>query len=433
MAFSLSKSFTSTAIGMAQDEGILSIDEPVLAFFPSLASDRIRENAGALTLRHLLSMTSGHAVDTFPLMTGLPNEDWVRLFLESPLEYPPGEHFLYNTGATFVLGAALAARSGTSITEFLTPRLFEPLGMGVPPWQRSSRGLEYAGSGMRLRTEDIASLAQLYLQRGRWNGDQLVSEEWVAQATSLQARNDQPDRTGDWAQGYGYQFWMSRHGFRGDGAFGQFCVVLPEQDAVIAITSGTDDLQGVLDAAWEHLLPGLAGGIADGSRSTEDAEGHDEGDDEALSRRLTDLRLPGPDAGTAPRPLPRFASATIDVPFNRVGVRAIRLDLAGRPEAWSMTLTGRDGRTETHAIGGDSWHQGQTEFWPHTELDVAATSSRGAWSEDGFRVVQQCTDTPFALEWRFTERAGGVVQVEVGRTYGPNGAVPERLEGTIAG
>jgi CubicO group peptidase (beta-lactamase class C family) len=113
----------------------------------------------------------------------------------------------------------------------------------------------YGGWGLKIRTEDIAKFGQLYLQKGKWNGKQLLPAAWIAQATARQVSNGS-DPTKDWDQGYGFQFWRCRHGaYRGDGAFGQFCLVLPEQDAVIAITADTRDMQAELNVVWDKLLP----------------------------------------------------------------------------------------------------------------------------------------------------------------------------------
>jgi hypothetical protein len=137
----------------------------------------------------------------------------------------------------------------------LRSRLFDPLGIGQVGWHTLA-GREQGYTGLHARTEDVAKLGQLYLQRGRWGGSQLIPEDWVAQATSRQVDNpNQPNP--DWRQGYGFQFWMSRHGYRGDGAFGQFCVILPEHDSVVVTTTATRDMQAVLDAMWAHLLPAL--------------------------------------------------------------------------------------------------------------------------------------------------------------------------------
>ncbi|WP_379138417.1 serine hydrolase domain-containing protein [Paenibacillus sp. sgz500958] len=257
MLFSLSKSFTSTAVGLAVSEQLISLDDPVISFFPDELPDEISENLAAMQVRHLLMMGTGHEEDTMIAIHKRADGDWVKAFLNVPVTKQPGTHFLYNTGATYMLSAILQKRTGQTLLEYLEPRLFQPLGITGAAWESCPRGINTGGFGLSLTTEDIAKFGQLYLKKGSWNGQRIIDEEWINEATSKQIANGQNDES-DWAQGYGYQFWRCRHGvYRGDGAFGQFCVVLPEQDAVIAITSGTNDLQGVLNAVWDHLLPAL--------------------------------------------------------------------------------------------------------------------------------------------------------------------------------
>src|SRR5208337_1845118 len=144
-----------------------------------------------------------------------------------------------------------------TVLDYLRPRLFEPLGIEHPTWETSPQGISAGGFGLSIRTEDIARFGQLYLQRGKWQGKQLVPEAWVEAATARQTSNGSNPQS-DWDQGYGYQFWRCRHGaYRGDGAFGQYCIVLPEKDAVIAITGGFKDMQGVMNLIWDELAPGL--------------------------------------------------------------------------------------------------------------------------------------------------------------------------------
>src|SRR3954452_19174889 len=181
------------------------------------------------------------------------------------------------------MARSIQRNAGMPLTRYVWPRLFDPLGIGQVGWQTFPPGREQGFSGLHARTEDIAKLGLLYLQEGRWEGAQLIPAKWVAEATSEQVANPAEDNP-DWRQGYGFQFWMSRHGYRGDGAFGQFCIVLPEQDAVVAITSGTDRMQAVLDAVWEHLLPGLN---STGLNST----GVDAGGQKDLDDRLRGLML----------------------------------------------------------------------------------------------------------------------------------------------
>ncbi len=252
---SLSKSFNATAVGLAIEEGKLSLDDPVVKFFPADAPADASENLKAMTVRDLLTMTCGH--DTEPQTVG--GSPSVKQFLAHPVVHKPGTHFQYNTMGSYTLSAIVTKVTGKTSLEFLKPRLFEPLGIENPEWAASREGNSLGGSGLKICTEDIAKFGQLYLQKGKWNGKQLIPEKWVEQATSKQVPNDQESHAGigvDWRQGYGFQFWRCTHGaFRGDGAAGQFCVVIPDKDAVIAITADTGNMQGELNAIWERLFP----------------------------------------------------------------------------------------------------------------------------------------------------------------------------------
>ncbi len=256
MLYSLSKSFTSTAIGIAQAEGLLSIDDTVISFFPDEAPENPSTNLQAMRIRDLLKMNSGHNEDATGRMQQ-DKENWVRGFLALPVEHKPGTHFVYNSGATFMLSAIIQKVTGMTLLDYLTPRLFEPLGIDHPTWESNTNGINMGGWGLKIRTIDIANFGQLLLQEGKWNDKQLVPVEWVREATSYQTSNgSNPDS--DWEQGYGYQFWRCRHNiYRGDGAFGQYCIVMPEQDAVMAITSGTRDMQAILNLVWGHVLPSM--------------------------------------------------------------------------------------------------------------------------------------------------------------------------------
>ncbi len=249
--YSLSKSFTSTAVGLAVAEGKLSIDDPVLKFFPEDAPEQPSDKLKAMRVRDLLTMSSGHQTEA----KFSDETPWVRAFLAQPVEHKPGTHFLYNTPGTYTLSAIVQKVSGQTVLDYLRPRLFEPLGIEGPEWSASPQGVSTGGWGLFLKTEDIAKFGQLYLQKGQWNVKQLVPVAWIEQATSKQVSNGS-DPAKDWDQGYGFQFWRCRHGgYRGDGAFGQFCIVLPERDAVVAITADTKDMQGELNVVWDKLLP----------------------------------------------------------------------------------------------------------------------------------------------------------------------------------
>lgn len=260
--WSLSKSFTSTAIGFAVNEGKLSLDDKVISFFPKEAPASPSEHLQAMTIRDLLTMSTGHAKEpAFKLAQGATNEPQpgpsIKGFFEQEVVYQPGTHFLYNTPATYMCSAILSRVTGESLVDYLDPRLFQPLGIERPRWDMSHEGIALGGYGLFLKAEDIAKFGQWLLQKGKWNGKQLLPESWIDLATSKQVDNG-TDANSDWKQGYGFQFWRCRHdAFRGDGKDGQFCIVMPELDAVVVLTSNTGNMQAELQLVWDHLLPAL--------------------------------------------------------------------------------------------------------------------------------------------------------------------------------
>jgi CubicO group peptidase (beta-lactamase class C family) len=253
--WSLSKSFNSTAVGLAIEEGKLSLADPVLKFFPAEAPADPSENLKAMTVRDLLTMSGGHDVEPkFNLTSGPAVKD----ILAHPVVHKPGTYFRYNSPGSYMLSAIVTKATGQKVIDYLMPRLFEPLGIESPEWGTSTEGYNLGGWGLFIRTEDIAKFGQLYLQKGKWNGKQLLPEKWVEAATSKQVDNSKAPsaRTTDWQQGYGFQFWRCQNNcFRGDGRDGQICLVMPDQDAVIAITAHTGQMQTELDLVWKHLLP----------------------------------------------------------------------------------------------------------------------------------------------------------------------------------
>ena len=249
--WSLSKSFASTAVGLAVAEKKLNIDDKVIQFFPDDLPSEPSKNLKNMSVRDLLTMTCGHKNEV--KLRGKRN--WVKSFLAHPVPHEPGTHFKYNTPGTYMLSAIVQEVTGKTVLDYLKPSLFNPLGIRNPKWDSSPQGISIGGYGLFLRTEDIAKFGQLYLQEGKWNGRQLIDSSWVKQSTSKQVSNGK-NSLSDWQQGYGYQFWRCRHGaFRGDGKDGQFCIVLPEKNVVIAITANSKDMRGELNLVWEKLLP----------------------------------------------------------------------------------------------------------------------------------------------------------------------------------
>jgi CubicO group peptidase (beta-lactamase class C family) len=403
MMFSISKSFTSTAIGLAQDDGLLSVDEPILAFFPGQASRAVRKAASQVRVRDLLTMSTGHQTDTFPIMKALPDSDWVQVFFDVPFAFPPGCHFLYNTGATYVLSAALAARTGQAVGEYLRPRLFDPLGIPVRPWATSPAGIPLGGTGLRATTEDIAKLGQLYLQRGVWKGHRLLSETWVDASTSKQVDNS--STAPDWAQGYGYQFWRSRHAsYRADGAFGQFAFVLPELDTVVAITAGQKENWRIPDLVWNHLLRGI---LPDGRAASNDHA--DELRDHVERLEISTAELAD---GTH-----ALIGRQLNVAFNRLGISS--LQVSRRDSQWTLDLTDETGTH--HTLSGDQhgWSAGTTSLWFDDEFATTATATRAGLSPDGaIEFHEQCVETVYSRVWRIEETPEGPVLTVTLRVVG---------------
>ena len=295
LLYSLSKSFTATAAGLAAAEGLLNLDAPVVSYFPEFAADITDPGSRSILVRHVASMASGHLTDTWDDAVARDGAEPVRGFLLLPPDRDPGTVFAYNQPATYTLATIVQKLTGQSLTEYLRPRLFDPLGIGQTAWRQRPPGRDLGFSGLHATTDAVARLGQLYLNGGVWEGKRLLPPWWVAEATRAHISNADEGRAPDWRQGYGFQFWMSRHGYRGDGAYGQFCLVLPEQDAVIAMTADTEQMQAVLDAVWEHLLPAFGPVAATDKEQPADAD---------LRRRLSRLELPPAPGGNGARTLP---------------------------------------------------------------------------------------------------------------------------------
>ncbi len=289
LVYSLSKAFTSCAVGHAVAEGLVGLDDRLVDLFPEAAAGA-GPRAGGLTLHDALSMSTGHRVDTLDRVLRSGQEP-VSAYLALEPESERGTWFVYDNGATFVAGAAVQQASGQRLLDYLRPRVLDPIGVGAAAWTTTPDGRDAGFSGIHVRTEAIARLGQLLLDDGVWQGRRVLPEGWVARASSPLTDNSMHPGGVDWQQGYGYQLWRCRHGaYRGDGAFGQFCLVLPEQQGVLATTACTEDMQGVLDAFWEEVLPAYAD-----EPLADDAAAHAQ-----LQQRLAAAMLPVVRSAAAP-------------------------------------------------------------------------------------------------------------------------------------
>lgn len=399
LVYSLSKSFTAATVGLLVDAGRVSLDDKVFDLIPASeipAGAEVHERFARLTLGHCLTMATGHEVDAWtPAVlraahtpAGDGTDPVLGAILAAPPEQEPGTVWAYNQVATYLAGAVVRAVTGEGLLEFARPRLLDPLGAHDVRWHRTATGRELAFSGIHVGTEAILALAQTHLDHGAWLGEPLLSPEWVARATTPTGLpNTEADPNPDWAQGYGCSFWIARHGYRGDGAYGQYAIVLPEQDIAIAITSEAVDMQAVLDVVWEHLLPAV------------DRRG-DAAADAELVERLEGLRVPTlASTGTGPEEASWTRSPDSTLPE---AYAAVSLTRAGA--AYELVLE-HDGTKVPLAVGDGEWVESLLAV-QGAELPVMGA---GGWQEDGtFAADLRLIETPHSVQVR-TRPDGTVV------------------------
>lgn len=440
--FSLSKSFTSTAVGFAVHEGLLNVDDRVVSFFPESLPAQVSENLASMRVRDLLAMATGNELDTLDALFQDPDGDWARAFLARPVERTPGTHFVYNSGATYMLSAIVQRLTGMRISEYLKPRLFEPLDIANPVWDHDPRGIDVGGWGLNITTEDIAHFGQLYLQGGVWNQQQVIPSEWVTKATRVHSDNSKNENI-DWAQGYGYQFWRCRHNaYRGDGAFGQYCIVMPDQDVVIAITSGLGDMQQVLNLIWEMLLPAFGP-----APLAEDPTAH-----AALQKQSQSLQMPRP-PGAAASPLAAFIAdkryrlapspfpaelLSVEFQRNMNSVPISAVEGLHRPASGAQIELAVDGVVlhlhtargiDSITAGFSGWRESRIAFT--TDRSVLC-SSAAAWLDERTLQITSClVETPFVRTHTLRFSADGAqveLETKLNYAFGPN--EPTRVAGS---
>jgi CubicO group peptidase (beta-lactamase class C family) len=355
LLYSLSKTFTATALGFAIDEGLIDLDERVAEAFPEFSDEVRTPRARSIRVRHLAAMASGHTQEMLDAAERTDPLEPVRGFLLHEPEQEPGTVFAYNQPCTYTVAAILQRRAGTDLIGYLRPRLFDPLGIPPVGWEAYPAGRSLGFSGLYAPTEAVAKLGQLYLDGGRWEGRQLLPEGWVEQVSTRWI--DTPkEQSPDWGCGYGFQVWHARNGYRGDGAFGQFCVILPEQDAVLVTTAATEMMQAVLDAAWAQLLPAMADGAINTDAET-DADA-----DARLGARLRSLRLPLPD-GSGTSPTPEHAGLYAALP-PATGPVLDEVELRADGDGWLVRLGEPAGAGAEARLDGDGWSIGDSAGHP---------------------------------------------------------------------
>jgi len=261
---SVSKSFTSLAVGIAQAQGLLSIEDKLYDFFPEYASLCDSDRKRQVTLRHLLMMGSGFENKEEEIFAGGFEYDMVQKALALPVIHPPGKIFNYYTLGTYLLSAVFSRICPMGIHAYLRQKLMDPMGFGPSHWNVDLNDVPLGGFGLYLQARDLARAGQFLLQNGVWESQQLAPAGYIRDASAKQIENNADadgktaDDNTDWGAGYGFQFWRNSFGgFRADGMHGQYIVVLPEKEVVLVMTSRLDDMQIPLRAVADILLPGI--------------------------------------------------------------------------------------------------------------------------------------------------------------------------------
>jgi CubicO group peptidase (beta-lactamase class C family) len=391
--YSMSKSFTSTAVGLAQSEGKLSVEDKVISFFPDDLPANISDNLAALRIKHLLSMAVGNEKE--PTGTVVKEDNWARTFLAQSITHEPGTQFLYNSAATYMCSAIVQKVTGQRVIDYLTPRLFEPLGIAGMTWETCPRGINTGGWGLSIQTEGLAKFGQLYLQKGQWNSRQLIPAKWVEEATTFKIQ--QPAKPSpkhaknqdDWQQGYCYQFWRCQHNaVRGDGAFGQFTVMMPDQDAVVIMTGESKDLQGELDLVWQHLLPALQSKALPADAATH----------AKLTAALQTLALPLPKCDASSSIAAMISGKTFVLDKNELGLTSIAFEFSNG----SCTLHARASDASHRIVhGAGQWQLGETQMPGTPPRLIAGNPGTKSFKLAAASVWKDAST--LELTWRFIE------------------------------
>lgn len=253
--YSLSKSFTSLAVGIAIDEGLLKITDNVVDFFSDKVPEDPSPNLLKLNIKHLLTMSVGQKE---PILMGtmrpfIKEDDWVTYALSQEFVYEPGTKFLYSNIGPYLAGMIVQQLAKCNLVDYLMLRVFEPLEIKRPTWECDRFGNTFGAGGLFLSVSEIAKFGQLYLQNGVWQNKQIVSQKWVQESQKKQIITGEKniDNTE-----YGYLFWRTEdRAFRADGKFGQYSIVIPDKNAVIAINAYNRSDKSILDAVWDYLYP----------------------------------------------------------------------------------------------------------------------------------------------------------------------------------
>ncbi len=420
--YSASKTFTGLAVGFAVEDGLLKLTDRVVSYFPERLPAKHGEYMEKMTVWDMLTMSTGFAKDPHAfewprpddvLATGPhcchegiepPRVDWIRNFFNHYVAYEPGTEFVYCTHGTFMLSVIVQKVTGKTVSEYMNEKLFGPLGLGTPFWESNPDGYTVGGWGLMLTAEQLAVVGQWMLNRGKWNGVQLLSEEWIRQATSVQMEISH-DRE-DYIAGYGYQMWIcDRYGaFFFRGAFGQVCAVIPEKDMVFAYTGAND--KATRKKIWESIMENIL------EHTSEEPLPEDPTATAQLAATIDSLGiLVAEGTGSIGNELAAAVSGKHycfgDNRLNYAGITMTFAKEEGENDTFTLYLA--DGRSFTVPVGYNCWLEGKTCVdYSETDTDVSliftSTACSGAW-KDGHYILKVCFDetnyiNTFDLEFR---------------------------------
>lgn len=425
--YSGTKTFTSAAVGFAVAEGLVNEEDPLVSFFPEKMKPGQDANMPLVTIRDLLCMACGQDEEVDLAKT----DDAVAEFLDARFPYRPGTIFHYNSVASHMLGEVIFRKTGKTLPEYLEPRLFAPLGVTDVRWDCTPQGLPMGGWGIHLRTEDYLKMGMLFLQHGKWNGKQVLPQGWAERASTWRIDSSVENTLPEWLQGYCYQMWrnVTPGSFRLDGAFGQLCIVYPDLNAVVAVTSAETDVQTEMDLIRTVLIPGITW-----------KPGNNPYADRRLAERLSQLSLHETGRVCRSSLEQKFRSAEIVfeknkgslIPESQRDMAFLRENGIGKASfrffgnvcllSWTEGSANR-----TIKIGLDGNYAVSEIALPDAADPVFAV---GYWEGAAFRFVLRAIEEPHALQGKLTVEDGGAVRLEYFDALSPECGWTE-IKGTL--
>ena len=397
--YSVSKSFVGTAVGFAVSEGLLSTEDYVLDILDDILPAAPCKNMEKLKIRHVLTMSTGQRDERNIFSDG---ESWTYSLLSTYIDEVPGKTFRYISSSTYLLSAVIWKLTGQTVFEYLKEHLFKPLGFSENIWwETSPEGLNTGFNGLNATAEDVTKLALLYLNKGKWKGKQILSEKWVTEAGKLQIDNIDNAKnqelgyrqgfgkfTEDWKSGYGYLFWhcKEKEGYRGDGIFGQMCIILPKQNMTIAVAAGCEEPGRILDVIWRNLLPAVDVPFADKKTEAE------------LNRVLENLKLPIVKGSKYPASGKKHVGRKYHMSENEMDIQTLELEFQeNSPNVITITTSKGSFKVE---IGYEKWLSNQNGYDPDgfscdKVIFFQRVACTGAWQGEEYVIKLAYTETPF--------------------------------------